>query len=78
MALNWTVLGHQKQVEFLTKAVEVGRLAHALAFCGPDAVGKRTVARNLGRILLCDLGTGCGTCPQCKTLNAGLHPHYHS
>jgi DNA polymerase III delta' subunit len=78
MALNWTVFGHQKQIEFMTRAVKAGRLAHALAFCGPEGVGKRTLAKNLAQILLCDLGTGCGACPQCKSLSAGLHPDFLS
>jgi len=41
------IIGHQKNVLFLTEALENGKLAHAYCFSGPDQVGKRTVARYL-------------------------------
>jgi len=38
------VIGHQKQLEFLARAKESGRLGHAYIFSGPDKVGKKTAA----------------------------------
>ncbi len=46
------ISGHKRQLEFLGKALEKGKLAHAYTFAGPDAVGKKTIARELARELL--------------------------
>ncbi|MCX6781996.1 MAG: AAA family ATPase [Candidatus Magasanikbacteria bacterium] len=39
------IIGHQKNLQFLTCALENEKLAHAYCFSGPDQVGKRTVAK---------------------------------
>lgn len=47
-----SISGHKKQIEFLSKAVATGKLAHAYTFAGPDSVGKKTVALKLAQSLL--------------------------
>lgn len=39
------IIGHQKNLQFLTHALENGKLSHAYCFSGPGQVGKRTVAK---------------------------------
>ncbi len=39
------IIGHQKNLQFLTHALENDMLSHAYCFSGPGHVGKRTVAK---------------------------------
>ena len=51
---------------------------HALLIDGPRGFGKRTLALNLARALLCETpradGMACGTCASCGYVAAGQHP----
>ncbi|WP_342315782.1 DNA polymerase III subunit delta' [Lysobacter sp. FW306-1B-D06B] len=62
-------------------ALDAGRLAHGLLFCGPARLGKRAVAERLAQRLLCQQpmagGEPCGACRSCHLLAAGTHPDYH-
>ncbi len=72
--------------ELLPWQIEVAREAlaaqatwpHALLLDGPRGIGKRTLAMNLARALLCESpgaeGFACGTCASCHYIAAGQHP----
>ena len=51
---------------------------HALLLDGPRGLGKRILALNLARALLCESpgvgGFSCGTCASCRYVVAGQHP----
>jgi len=54
------IVGHQKQLEFLEKAAGSGRRGHAYILCGPDKVGKKTVALEwLSRMFKEGISQGC-------------------
>jgi DNA polymerase III subunit delta' len=57
-----------------------GRLAHALCLVGPEKMGKREVAEQLARALLCTTPkadrSACGQCRHCQLLAAGTHPDF--
>lgn len=78
--MHWNeVVGHHLVKEFLIRAIEKGRVAHALAFVGPEGVGKATLARVLAQALLCR-STGerpCGECSPCRRVDRGVHPDVH-
>lgn len=61
-------------------ALDAGRLAHGLLFCGPAQLGKRAVAERLAQRLLCQqpsaAGEPCGACRGCHLLAAGTHPDF--
>jgi len=38
------ILGHEKQIEFLRKILNSGKIPHAFLFCGKERIGKRKVA----------------------------------
>ncbi|MCY7354024.1 MAG: DNA polymerase III subunit delta' [Lysobacter sp.] len=62
------------------EAIDAGRLAHGILFCGPVQLGKRAVAERLAQRLLCTARTSdgepCGGCRGCQLFVAGTHPDY--
>ena len=52
---------------------------HAFLFVGPSGIGKKTLAREFAKGLLCSHPTkdgGCGTCPNCIYVREHTHPDY--
>lgn len=74
MVSPFDVRGQPLAVRLLSRAVAEDRLAGAYLFAGPDGVGKRRLAEQLVRALLCGSVPACGTCPTCHKLSAGTHP----
>lgn len=48
-----TILGHEKQLEQISRAIASGKLHHALLFSGIDGIGKRRIALELANALGC-------------------------
>lgn len=71
------ILGHDKEVEILRKALLRDRLAHSFIFTGPVGVGKRTTALALAKALNCLKidGDFCGRCSVCMQIDLGSHPN---
>jgi len=73
------IVGQERVLDTLKRAVAVSRIAHAYLFHGPRGVGKCAVARGFASFLLCDApreGESCGTCPSCTAFLAGKHPDF--
>ena len=60
----------------LARALAQGRLPPALLLSGPEGVGKRTLALDVARGLLCDKGPGepCRQCRTCDRTGRSIHP----
>lgn len=72
-----SIIGHERPVALLKRALAGGSLAHAYLFSGDEGVGKRMTALALGAALNCASpgpDGGCGTCPSCRKSAAGTHP----
>ncbi|MEJ5867518.1 DNA polymerase III subunit delta' [Pseudokineococcus sp. 5B2Z-1] len=69
------LVGQEGAVAVLQRAAALGSgsLAHAWLFTGPPGSGRSTAARAFAAALLCDTGTGCGTCHACRTAVQGTH-----
>ena len=70
------IIGQEKAVAILQRALKTGRVAHAYLFAGPEGVGKRTTALALAQALNCENGVedGCGSCRSCRKIREHLHP----
>lgn len=70
-----TVIGQDKAVGEVTKALASGRVPHAFLFTGPSGVGKGTVALLLAKTLLCPHAKplACGKCPSCHRVDSSTH-----
>jgi DNA polymerase-3 subunit delta' len=77
------IIGHQKLVRLLARAIRGGTLPPSLIFAGPAGVGKRTVALAVAQAFNCTQVTGaqphldvdaCGVCAACTRIARGVHP----
>jgi DNA polymerase-3 subunit delta' len=74
------ILGQERAVSTLKRALEADRLPHGLIFAGPTGVGKATSARALATVFLCEHASGsnpCGKCDACLAMETESHPDYH-
>jgi len=71
------LIGHQKQWTFLKKSTEKNRLAHAYLFYGPSKIGKRRIAIEFAKFLLCSQKEKpCNNCPDCYQVETFIHPDF--
>ncbi len=72
------ILGHQKQWKFLEKSAELGKLPHALLFCGQEQLGKKTLAVEFAKFLNCQSKNEkpCHTCRNCQDIKKGIFPDF--
>ncbi len=50
-----------------------GRLSHAVLFSGHSGVGKKTLARYVAELFLCE-NRACGACSVCRNIENNAHP----
>jgi DNA polymerase-3 subunit delta' len=80
--MSWSrIRGQEEAIAQLRAAWGQSRLGHAYALVGPPGVGKRLVAVELAKTLLCTGATAefaaCDRCPACAQVTAQTHPDYH-
>jgi DNA polymerase-3 subunit delta' len=70
------IVGHERIKQLLIETIAAGRLPPALLLSGPEGVGKKRLALEAARALLCQAGGGdaCETCASCQRSGRGLHP----
>ena len=70
------VHGHERVKLILSRMIAKDSLPHGLCFHGPNGIGKRLVAHETARAMLCDQRTGCGDCRHCRKFDHGNHPDF--
>ena len=70
------VYGHDRIKNILERMVSNNALHRGLCFYGPGGIGKRLLAREVSKAMLCETQTGCGTCIHCTKFDHGNHPDY--
>jgi len=71
------IIGQDRALTLLRRALRTGRLAQAYLFVGPEGVGKKTTALALAQAVNCREEReqdACGTCSPCRKIQHGLHP----
>jgi len=70
------VFGHGRVKTVLERMVSSDRLPHGICFYGPSGIGKKLMATELAKAMLCETRTGCGECRHCKKMASGNHPDF--
>lgn len=71
------IIGHQQIKRYFTQAVASGKVAHSYIFEGPRGVGKKIIAMEVAKMLLCESTNGdtpCGNCKACHMIEVSTHP----
>ncbi|MBI4812397.1 AAA family ATPase [Candidatus Falkowbacteria bacterium] len=68
---GWPLVGNGHIVSFLSKSIISKTIAGAYIFCGPNNLGKSTLARYFSQVLLCQArdrksAVACNNCPSCR------------
>ncbi len=72
------IIGQDRAVAILQRALENARVPSAFLFAGPPGCGRMGAAVALAASLNCETGVlACGTCPSCRMHAAGTHPDLH-
>lgn len=60
----------------LSENIQTGRVGHAYLFCGPEGIGRKTMARCFAEALTCETGGAdpCGACEACILNRSGTNP----
>ncbi len=72
--MSISLIGHDRQINYINKTRSRGRLPHAYLFHGPSHVGKLTVAITLAQSFFCsevqhhDMRSICGICRTCRAI----------
>src|SRR5262249_36832444 len=76
MASLSQIVGQERAIAALSRAIAAGRLASAYLFEGMVGIGKATAARALAQTLECERAgvDACCECDACRKVDAGLHP----
>jgi DNA polymerase III subunit delta' len=74
------IRGHDRLIQSFSRAIERNRLAHAYLFVGPEGVGKKLLAVELAKAILCEGKAAkfeaCDQCTSCTLIEAGTHPDF--
>ena len=63
------VLGHQQQKDFLSNYLTAIERPHALLFIGAEGLGKKQLALQFAKTLLCSSHNGQDNCESCRLMN---------
>jgi len=80
---NWPLVGNNHIIEFLAKSISNDKVAGSYIFCGPDNLGKTSLAKYFANSLVCqnkNKGEGllpCVECPACQQAAKGIHGDIH-
>ena len=68
-----TIVGHEQNKEFLRRLLARDNRPHSLLFHGPEGMGKRLLALEFAKALLClapdKADRPCGICGSCRLLH---------
>lgn len=72
------IVGHSKEIEYLSKAMDNGRMLHGYLFVGPEGIGKRLLSFEVSKAIFCKSNEekGCGKCSACHKFESMNHPDF--
>ncbi|ONI45879.1 hypothetical protein AN641_02955 [Candidatus Epulonipiscioides gigas] len=73
------IIGHTRIKNYFEKVIKKNKISHSYIFDGNKGVGKKSLANQIAKILLCenpDETKSCGTCSSCILFDAKTHPDF--
>ena len=71
------IIGNDDIKELFNKSLETKNLVHSYMFIGPDGIGKSLFAKELAKMILCQVDEkACGSCSSCIKFDSGNHPDF--
>ncbi|SHH76748.1 DNA polymerase III subunit delta' [Sporanaerobacter acetigenes] len=73
------IVGHEKIIQSLKRAIENDKISHSYLFQGPEAIGKKKVAYEFAKTLLCKRRglEPCNECSSCIKFDSSNHPDFY-
>lgn len=71
------VIGHNNIKEYFSRAINADKVSHSYIFEGPEGVGKKMIAMEFAKMILCENkqnNTACNKCKSCHMIEAHTHP----
>lgn len=73
------LIGQEQVKQLLTEIIQTKRIGHAYMFCGPDGIGRKTMAVCFAKALTCngrqpDTAEPCGICEACILNKSDTNP----
>ena len=73
------IIGHERPIKLLQRAITNDRVVHSYLFVGNEGVGKKRVALQFAKVLNClerrpDEADACDRCISCRKIDDGFHP----
>ena len=70
------IIGNNKIKNLLENSIKQGNVSHSYLFIGIDGIGKKLIAKELSKYVLC-LNNGCNnTCKSCIEFESNNHPDF--
>lgn len=71
------ILGNDNIKQELINSVNLNKTSHSYLFCGIDGIGKKLIAREFAKMILClDEKKYCNKCKSCLEFNSNNNPDY--
>lgn len=71
----WEIIGHERAIQTLCRAIESGHLSHALLITGPAGIGRMRLGIELAKTLNCTADAPpCQSCVHCRQIEHQTHP----
>lgn len=69
------ILGNFRTLQILNNSIACGSFSHAYLLSGEKGTGKKTIALELAKAILCENENApCNTCVSCMKVDKGIHP----
>ncbi len=74
--MNSNIKGNFKQIEELKKIVENNSILHSYLFLGEEGIGKKEIACEFAKEILCQTGDSDCNCKSCNCFDSNNHPDF--
>ena len=70
------IIGNDKIKKELINLVNLNKYPHSMLFIGTSGIGKKLIAREFAKMILCEEKNSCGKCKSCIEFNSNNHPDF--